>query len=68
MALNLSSEQREYLEEILKKTEPYSEDDPILNVFVGDRDLDRSMATWAKNLLEQDQKEKEAAGRPLEGE
>ncbi|MCI8848265.1 MAG: hypothetical protein HFF86_03170 [Oscillibacter sp.] len=68
MALNLSAEERKYFEECLKKAEPYQEDDPILNTFDADSDLSRSMAAWAKMLLERDRREKEAAGRTLEPE
>lgn len=51
-----------------KKAEPYQEDDPILNTLDADSDLSRSMAAWAKMLLERDRREKEAAGRMLEPE
>lgn len=51
-----------------KKAESYQEDDPILNTLDADSDLSRSMAAWAKMLLERDRREKEAAGRTLEPE
>ncbi len=42
-----------YFEELLKKAEPYDEDDPILLQFDGDdQDDDRMMATIAKKILE----------------
>lgn len=52
MASNLSSEDRAFFEEMLKRAEPYPEDDPILNTLDGGRDMDRAMATLAKMALE----------------
>ncbi len=52
MACSLSPEQRAYFEEILKKAEPYPEDDPIWDTLDGERDHDRVMATIAKMALE----------------
>ena len=52
MALNLSPEQREYFEGLLKKAEPYPEDDQIFDRLDGERDMDRAMATLAKMALE----------------
>lgn len=52
MASNLSPEDRAFFEELLKKAEPYPEDDPIFDTLDGERDMDRAMATWAKLVLE----------------
>ena len=52
MASTLSPEDRAYFEELLKKAEPYPEDDPIFDTFDGERDMARAMATWAKLILE----------------
>lgn len=52
MASNLSPEDRAFFEEILKKVEPYPEDDPIFETMDGKRDMKRAMATWAKMILE----------------
>ena len=68
MDLNLSKAERDLLRRDMSAAEPYAEDDPILNTFDADSDLSRSMAAWAKMLLERDRREKEAAGRTLEPE
>ena len=52
MTSNLSPEDRAFFEEVLKKAEPYPEDDPIWNVLDGERDHARAMATLAKMALE----------------
>lgn len=53
MAYNLSQEDREYFESLLKKAEPYPEDDPLWDELDGEeRDHDRVMATFAKMALE----------------
>ena len=52
MARDLSPEERAFFEEILKKAEPYPEDDPIWDELDGERDHERAMATIAKIALE----------------
>lgn len=52
MGRDLSPEERTYFEKVLAKAEPYPEDDPIWDVFDGERDHDRAMATFAKMALE----------------
>ncbi|WP_295749638.1 hypothetical protein [uncultured Oscillibacter sp.] len=52
MAYVLSPEDKAFFEEILKKAEPYPEDDPIWDVLDGERDHSRAMATLAKMALE----------------
>lgn len=52
MEYTLSPEQRAYFEEVLKKADPYPEDDPIFDTLDGKRDMDRAMATIAKMALE----------------
>ena len=52
MAYSLSPEQKAYFEELLKKAEPYPEDDPIFDTLDGKRDMNRAMATIAKMALE----------------
>lgn len=69
MDLNLSKAERDLLRHDLSQAEPYDKDDPILCIWDGEEgDEKRWQATMAKNLLEQDRREKEAAGRPLEPE
>lgn len=58
MALNLSEKDLEELRADLKKAEPYDDDDPIMNTFDGEMpDIDRWMATTARNLLEEYERE-----------
>ena len=57
MDMNLSKEDREFLESILKKAEPYTDEkfEELLNIFDGEeneRDSNRLWATWAKRVLE----------------
>lgn len=52
MASNLSKEDRDFFEKLLKKAEPYDKDDPIVNQLDGERDHDRMMALIAKKVLE----------------
>lgn len=52
MEYTLSAEDRVRFEEILKRAEPYPEDDPIWDTWDGERDHDRAMATIAKMALE----------------
>jgi len=69
MDLNLSKAERDSLRHDLSLAEPYDRDDPILYTLDGEEgDADRWRATMAKNLLEQDEKEKIATGRLLEPE
>lgn len=69
MDLNLSRAERDLLRRDLRLAEPYGQDDPILCTWDGEaRDPKRWRATMAKKLLEQDEKEKAIAGRPLEPE
>lgn len=69
MDLNLSKAERDLLRHDLSLAEPYDEDDTILYTLDGDGgDPDRWQATMAKKLLEQDEREKTAVGRPLEPE
>ncbi len=69
MVLNLSRAERDLLRHDLSLAEPYDEDDPILHTLDGEAgDSKRWGATMAKKLLEQDEKEKKIAGRPLEPE
>ena len=69
MDLNLSKAERDQLRHDLSLAEPYDKDDPILNTFDGEEgDEDRWKATMARSLLEQDERQKAAAGRPLEPE
>lgn len=69
MDLNLSRAERDLLRRDLQLAEPYDKDDPILCTWDGEaRDPKRWRATMAKNLLEQDAKEKAITGRPLEPE
>lgn len=56
MDLNSLSD-REFWEEVLKRAEPYPEDDPVWNEFGGsvideNFDMDRAFATLAKKALE----------------
>lgn len=54
MGLNLSKEEREWLENQLRSAEPYDEDDPILLIYDNsERDPLRWNATMAKRLLKQ---------------
>lgn len=69
MDLNLSRAERDVLRYDLVQAKPYDEDDPILHTFDGEKkDMGRWRATMAQKLLEQDEKEKKIAGRPLEPE
>jgi hypothetical protein len=69
MALNLSRAERSQLRSDLALADPYDEGDLVLCTLDGPKaDMDRWRATTAKKLLEQDQKEKESAGLPLEPE
>lgn len=52
MAYVLSPDERKQFEEMLRKAEPYPEDDPVWDVWDGERDHDRAMATIAKMALE----------------
>ena len=53
MGSNLSPEDKTFFEELLKKAEPYGDDDPIVRTFDGEwQDHDRMMATIAKGILE----------------
>lgn len=52
MAYVLSPEDKAFFKEILAKAEPYPEDDPIWDVFDGEKEHDRAMATLAKMALE----------------
>ena len=53
MGSNLSPEDRAFFEELLKKAEPYDDDDPAVRQFDGEgQDHDRMMATIAKGFLE----------------
>ena len=52
MVSNLSPEDKAFFEEVLKRAEPYPEDDPIWDEWDGERDHDRAMATLAKMALE----------------
>ena len=63
MALNLSKEERIAYENMLKTTEPYPDDDPVFNTLDGEYDLDRVGATLARQLLEQDDKERAEKNR-----
>lgn len=61
MALNLTTEQRKKLEEILALAEPYPDDAEELHILDGERKPDhvyRWNATMAKKFLEQDDREK----------
>ena len=61
MALNLTTEQRKKLEEILAIAEPYPDDAEELHTLDGERKPDhvyRWNATMAKKFLEQDDREK----------
>ena len=52
MGSNLSPEDKTFFEELLKKAEPYGDDDPIVRTFDGEgQDHDRMMATIAKGIL-----------------
>lgn len=56
MATNLSKEDREFLESLLNRAEPYTDEEfeNFLNVFDGEeheRDSNRLWATWAKRVL-----------------
>ena len=54
MGSNLSPEDKTFFEELLKKAEPYGDDDPIVRTFDGEgQDHDRMMATIAKGILEE---------------
>lgn len=65
MAWNFTGEQIAYLKSILKQADPYDFDDPILDSLDdSSRDSERMAATTAKRWLEQDRREKEAAGIP----
>lgn len=69
MDLNLSRAERDLLRHDLSLAEPYDKDDPVLCTWDGEEgDSKRWRATMAKKLLEQDEKEKAIAGRPLEPE
>lgn len=48
----LSPKDRAFFESVLAKAEPYPEDDPIWDIWDGERDHDRAMATIAKMVLE----------------
>ena len=63
MALNLSKEERIAYENMLKTTEPYPDDDPVFNTLDGEYDFDRVWATLARQLLEQDDKERAEKNR-----
>lgn len=53
MGRDLTPEQKAHFEEILRKAEPYPEDDELWDIFDDeDRDNDRAMATLAKMALE----------------
>lgn len=53
MESNLSPEDKAYFESVLKKAEPYPEDDDLWCVFDGEElDSNRVMATFAKMALE----------------
>lgn len=61
MALNLTTEQRKKLEEILAIAEPYPDNAEELNILDGEQKpdhFDRWNATMAKKFLEQDDREK----------
>lgn len=61
MALNLSKDDRARLEHDMMQAEPYADDAPeVLGLHVK-YDHDRMMATMAKKLLEQDDREKRNA-------
>ena len=69
MDLNLSKAERDLLRKDLCAAMPYEENDPIINTLEGEEgEPQRWRATIAKRLLEQDEREKVAAGRPLEPE
>lgn len=60
MASRLSQEEINKYREILAKAEPYPDDAPEMNTLDGDEgDIDRVMATLAKEILE-------LAGVPIE--
>ena len=63
MALNLSKDERIAYENMLKTTEPYPDDDPVFNTLDGEYDFDRVGATLARQLLEQDDKERAEKNR-----
>lgn len=52
MGSDLSPADRAFFEAVLAKAEPYPEDDPIWDVWDGERDHARVMATIAKKALE----------------
>ena len=69
MVLNLSRAERDQLRGDLALADPYDESDPVFCTLDGPKaDMDRWRATTAKKILEQDQKEKESIGLPLEPE
>lgn len=59
MALNLSGQQRAWLNELLEKAEPYDTGAPEMLTLDGECDYDRWAAFMAKRYLEQDDKEKQ---------
>lgn len=71
MDLDLSKKERDELRADLASAEPYDYHDPILWTLDGKHPkghFERWKATMAKKLLEQDEREKKAAGLPLEPE
>ena len=53
MACTLSQEQRKCFEAMLKKAEPYTENDPEYTMWDGKVDEDRMAATLAKKFLDE---------------
>ena len=52
MVFSLTKEEYDRLVEIMSRSEPYDDDDPMLDEFDGDStDLDRMNATIARNIL-----------------
>ena len=53
MEHNLSKSELEELERIASSAIPYSDDDPIWNMYDGKRDNDRVSASFAKRILKE---------------